>query len=211
MRVSKFVARWLFLKPALTTQLSLRAHGRDELNQVDQKRAFIVASNHTSHLDGVIVMKELPWRLARRISTASAADFWFKSRLRSLPVRILMNTFPVERSETNRHKGLAGQLLENNIPLMIMPEGSRSRTGAMGKFKPGAAALAIKYDIPIIPAAIVGAFEAWPPGKKMWKAGRPKVTINFGKPLSPKPGETVEQFNKRLRSAVAKLYNQKRT
>ena len=208
MRTGKFLARWVFLKPALKTQLKLRVYGRENLTKIDKKRAFIVVLNHTSHLDAVTIMGELPWRLARRISTASAADFWFKSRIRSLPVRILMNTFPVERGKTNRYKGLASRLLGDNVPLMIMPEGGRSRTGAMREFKPGAAALAVKYDVPLVPVAIIGSYEAWPPGAKVWRKGRPTVHISFGQPLSPKRDESVEQLNARLKRKIAKLYDQ---
>jgi 1-acyl-sn-glycerol-3-phosphate acyltransferase len=210
MRVGKFVARWVFLKPALKTQLTVRVHGRGNLSAVNRKQAFIIASNHASHLDSLLIMSKLPWRLARKASTASAADFWFKSRLRSLPVRILMITSPVDRSGTNRYKGLSSDLLNQDVPLIIMPEGKRTRTGAINEFKPGAAALAIKHEIPIVPVAIVGSFEAWPPDNKVWRRGRPPVYINFGKPLSPKPGESVEKFNKRLRSTILKLYGERK-
>ena len=208
MRIGKFVARWIFLKPALKTQLTIHVHGRKNLSDISHKQAFIAVSNHTSHLDTILIMKELPWRLARKISTASAADFWFKNRIRSLPARILMNTFPVERGETNRHKGLASELLQQNIPLIIMPEGKRSRTGAMGEFKLGAAVFAVKHGVPIVPTAIVGSYEAWPPTAKLWRLGRPPVHISFGKPLLPKRGETVEKFNARLKRTITKLYDE---
>jgi 1-acyl-sn-glycerol-3-phosphate acyltransferase len=206
-RIGKFLARWVFLKPAMKTQLKLHVYGRDKLKKINKKEAFIVAFNHASHLDAPIVMGKLPWHLARRISTASAADFWFKSSVRSLPARILMNTFPIERGETNRYKGLASQLLSDNVPIMIMPEGGRSRTGAMKDFKPGAAALSIKYNTQIVPAAVVGSFEAWSPNKKIWRKGRPAVYINFGTPILPKSKENVEQLNARLKRTITKLYD----
>jgi len=207
MRVGKFISRWIVLKPLLKTQLRVRVYGRENLAGIDSKRAFIVISNHASHLDAVLIMTKLSWRLARKISTASAADFWFKSRLRSLPVRILMNTFPVERGETNRYKGLTGQLLEEGVPILVMPEGSRSRTGTIGEFKPGVAALSIKHQVPVVPVALVGTYAAWPPDSKLWRSGRPLVRARFGKPLLAKPGESVEKFNKRLRSTIIKLYD----
>jgi 1-acyl-sn-glycerol-3-phosphate acyltransferase len=77
----------------------------------------------------------------------------------------------------------------------------------MGEFKSGAAALAIKYDLPILPVAIVGAYAAWPPDAKKVRPGRPPVYLAFGKPISPKSGETVEKFNASLRRTVCKLHD----
>ena len=51
--------------------------------------------------------------------------------------------------------------------LLIHPEGTRSRTGALGEFKQGAAQLAIKTKINVIPVCISGAYEIYPPNRKL--------------------------------------------
>lgn len=207
MRCARFLARWIVLKPVLNIGFRIRVHEKQNLAKLRGYKTCIVVANHTSHLDAPLLMNKLPWRVVRNIATASAMDFWFKSRLRSLPMRLLMNTFPVERGETNRYKGLSKQLLSENLSLLVMPEGKRSRSGKMGEFNTGTAALAIRYQIPILPIAIVGAFEAWHPDSKMWRSGRPVVHVVFTPPLTPKKSETVDEFNDRIWRAIRQTYD----
>ena len=69
----------------------------------------------------------------------------------------VLQRFPVDRTGLRGRKGMATSLLDDGIPLLLFPEGTRSRTGEMGAFKPGAAALCISRDVPCVPVGIVGA------------------------------------------------------
>lgn len=51
--------------------------------------------------------------------------------------------------------------------MLVHPEGTRSKTGEMGKFKSGAAVLAIEANVPIVPAHIKGGHEIFPPDRKL--------------------------------------------
>jgi 1-acyl-sn-glycerol-3-phosphate acyltransferase len=77
----------------------------------------------------------------------------------------------------------------------------------MNEFKPGAAALAIKYDVPIVPVAIVGAHAAWSPKTKKPVKGCPPVYLDFGEPILPKSDETVEKLNAHLSRTVRELHD----
>ena len=199
-------AQLLLLKPAVWSVLSVRVQNSANLDQLKKSQAFIIVANHASHFDAPLIVGSLPWRLARKLAIGAAADYFFKSWHQALPTRVLLNTFPVDRNGSTKYKGLAGQLLGERTSLLILPEGTRSRTGKIAPFKPGAAALAIKHRVPVLPIALVGAYEAWPPGEKKWRTGRPPVRVNFGEPLWPGENETIEQFNTRLRNVVIKLY-----
>jgi 1-acyl-sn-glycerol-3-phosphate acyltransferase len=89
---------------------------------------------------------------------------------------------------------------------LIFPEGSRSKTGQLGRFKPGAAALALATKVPCLPIALVGASTAMPRGVNWPKRGRLPVAIVFGAPMHPAQGETAEEFSTRLNEEVRRLH-----
>ena len=87
---------------------------------------------------------------------------------------MFFNAFPVDRTGLRGKRGMATSLLDDGVPLLLFPEGTRSRTGDMGSFKPGAAALCISRDVPCLPIGIVGAESAMPRGKNWPDRGRPR-------------------------------------
>ena len=87
----------------------------------------------------------------------AAADYFFDVWWRKGLTSLFFNAFPVDRTGLRGRHGLATSLLDDGVPLLLFPEGTRSRTGEMGNFKPGAAALCISRDVPCLPVAIVGA------------------------------------------------------
>jgi 1-acyl-sn-glycerol-3-phosphate acyltransferase len=59
--------------------------------------------------------------------------------------------------------------------------------------------------LPVVPAAIIGAYEAHPRGSNWPKRGRLPVGVVFGDPLTALPGESASEFTERIRSTVVKL------
>src|SRR5690606_25682062 len=114
--------------------------------------------------------------------------------------------FPVDRVGNRKSGGLSKGLLERGVPLLIFPEGGRSATGELGRFKPGAAALAMSCDVPCLPIAIVGANVAMPRGQSWPSNGRLRVAIVFGAPMRHHDGETSDEFSYRLAREVEKLH-----
>ena len=198
-------AQQLLLKPAVWSILDVHVHGIENLEDVSAP--YLVIGNHSSHFDAPLIIGALPKKLSRGLATAAAADTFFTKRSTATAVQLFMNGFPVNRSGTRSHRGMAKQLLSDGVPLFLFPEGTRSRSGGMGPFLPGSAALAISFDCPVIPAAIIGAYAAWPPKQKRWSPGRPEVHVNFGIPMRPRPGEIAHEFNERLRLKVIELHD----
>lgn len=167
---------------------------------------FVLLANHTSHVDAPLLAMSLPWTQGKMLSTGVAADYWYPKLHRRLFVRWMMNAYFIDRDGSRRNAGVSKRLLRSGVPILVFPEGGRQKTGRLGEFKAGGAALASSTGVPVVPAAIVGGFEAMPKGRFWPKPGRPPVAVFFGEPLVAEPGESVSDFNTRIRDAVADLY-----
>ena len=169
---------------------------------------FVLVANHTSHVDAPLLAGGLPWAQAKFLSTGVAADYFFTIWYRRAFVRWLFNAFPIDRDGSRKHSGTSRRLLRSGVPILVFPEGGRQHTGRIGDFKPGAAALAIGVGVPVIPAAMVGGYEAMPKGRSWPKKGRPPVRVVFGEPLLALDGESAVDFTSRIRERVQALYEE---
>lgn len=202
----RFVAQRLVLKPLLRTFVDVDVIGREHLRGLDG--ALVVVANHSSHLDAPLVLCSLPRRLGLRLAVAAAADYFFEDRWRAGFTKAVFNAFPMERKIGRGRLGKAAELLDAGMPLLLFAEGTRSRTGAMARFKPGAAALCLSRDVPCVPIGLRGAFAAMPSGRHWPVRGRPDVAVHIGVPLRAQPGESIRSFSLRMQTAVAELADQ---
>ncbi|MFC6360233.1 lysophospholipid acyltransferase family protein [Luteococcus peritonei] len=198
-------AQYLLLKPAVWRLVDVQVHGTEHLDGLEG--AYIAVANHSSHLDAPLIMGSLPRRLSQYLATGAAADYFFDRWWKAAPTALFFNAFPVDRKGTRGRKGMAGNLLSDGVPLLLFPEGTRSRTGEMAPFKPGAAALCISRNVPAVPVALVGAYAAWPYKQNTPPRNRPTVHVVFGHPMMPQPGEIAHQFNERMRRQVLELHD----
>lgn len=203
---ARTAAQLLLLKPVVWSILRVHVHGTAHLDSLDSK-GFLVIGNHSSHFDAPLIIGSMPSKLSRRLSTGAAADHFYQKWYTAMPTSLFFNAFPVDRTGTRSRRGMANQLLSDDVPLLLFPEGTRSRSGGMGTFKPGAAALSISHNVPVVPVAIIGAHAAWPPDHARWLPGRPEVHVVFGNLMMPTPGEIAHQFNERLRRKVMELHD----
>ena len=201
----RFVAQQLIMKPYILSLLTVHLHGMRHLDDVEAP--FIVIANHSSHLDANLIFGALPRKLSRTLSAGVAADYFMAHKLRWIGTRLFYNAYPIDRGGMKGHRGMSGNLLDEGIPLLIFPEGTRSRTGAMAKFKSGPAGLSIKHKVPIIPVALVGAYAAMPYGAKLPVPGRPDVHVVFGNPQRARGGESISEYSERLYRYVVELHD----
>ena len=201
----RFVAQQLIMKPYVWSALSVHVHGERHLDDLDAP--FIAIANHSSHVDTTIIFGGLPRRLSKNLAAGAAADYFFKEKMKSIGTRLFFNAYPIDRGGMRAHQGMSGRLLDSGVPLLIFPEGSRSRTGAMAKFRSGVAALSIQHNVPILPIALVGAYAAMPYGQNLPVPGRPPVHIVFGNPQKALPGESAARYSERMYNKVVELHD----
>jgi 1-acyl-sn-glycerol-3-phosphate acyltransferase len=145
-------------------------------------RPAIIAANHSSHLDAIAIFSSLPFSQISATCSAAARDYFFAGRLTALVARLLANGIPIDR------RGGYGSSLRPCIEkllggtsLILFPEGTRTRTGRMGLFKPGVVALSRRARVPVIPTCIRGTLESLGLGKYF---PRPEpITVVFGEPM----------------------------
>jgi 1-acyl-sn-glycerol-3-phosphate acyltransferase len=171
------------------------------------KRPFVAVANHSSHLDAPLIMGALPRPLARYLAAGAAGDYFFDVWWRRGLTALFFNAFPVDRSGKNPRNINAKMLLQHDVPVLVFPEGTRSKDGTMGHFKPGGAALASAVGVPILPIAIIGAHEAHPRGSKWPKSGR-QVAVVFGSPMNAIDGENPTEFMARVKTQIASMYDE---
>lgn len=171
----------------------------------DAPGPFVIVANHTSHVDTMLLMTTVPERIRRRVIVAAAADYFFTNRFTSLFSTVCIGAIPVDRSKVNRTTlDLCHQMLAEGHSLIIYPEGGRSSDPqVIQPFKPGAAWIARRAGVPVVPAHIEGASAVLPKGSSIPR--RHEVRVRFGEPLVCGADEDARAFNDRVEAAVRSL------
>ncbi|HWI41523.1 MAG TPA: 1-acyl-sn-glycerol-3-phosphate acyltransferase, partial [Verrucomicrobiae bacterium] len=210
-RVFRRLADLLLHYPLFGAFVRLEVTGLENLQGVSQPVFFI--SNHLSYLDHPALMFALPpgWRY--NTATAAWEEFFF-ANYRNLPQKIwkraayeyatvAFNVFPLPQSSGFRRSlRHMGKVIDGGMNVLLFPEGERSRDGRMLPFRPGLGLMVKELGVPVVPLAIAGLEEVFPPGAVVPKPGR--VAVAVGKPLSFRL-ETPEEIIERCRSEVDAL------
>ncbi|OQD54040.1 1-acyl-sn-glycerol-3-phosphate acyltransferase [Streptomyces phaeoluteigriseus] len=175
-----YLLKYVVLGPLLRMVFRPRIEG---LEHVPAAGAAIIAGNHLSFSDHFL----MPAILKRRITFLAKAEYFtgpgLKGRLTAAFFRSA-GQIPVDRSGKDAGQAAIREglgVLSKDELLGIYPEGTRSHDGRLYKGKVGVAVMALRAEVPVVPCAMIGTFEAQPPGKKIPKIH--PVTIRFGEPL----------------------------
>lgn len=142
----------------------------------------LIAANHQSFLDPPAI----GCRVTQRQLDFVARGGLFESKRFGGLLRFL-NSIPVAEGGAPDAAAIREILRRLGMGrcVMIFPEGSRTETGEVQEFKRGVALLVKRAKCPVVPAAIEGAFEAWPRTRKRPKLwGAPKVRVLYGEPIA---------------------------
>lgn len=172
--------KYVLLGPLLRLAFRPRIEG---LEHVPDSGPAIVAGNHLSFADHFL----MPAVLKRRITFLAKAEYFTGPGVRGRLTAFFFRSagqIPVDRSgkeagQAAIREGLG--VLGRDELLGIYPEGTRSHDGRLYKGKVGVAVMALRAGVPVIPCAMIGTFEAQPPGKVVPHIH--PVVIRFGEPL----------------------------
>ena len=179
-------ARAVFLegviRPAVAAFASPVLTGMDRLDKLEGPVIF--AANHASHLDTFLLLSSLPDRFRHRTLVAAAADYFFDRRFKAVGSALVLAAIPIDRTSVSRRSiERATELLEDGWNLVIFPEGGRTPDGWAQPFKPGAAFLATRVKVPVVPVHIEGSRRVIRKGGGGLRRATTHVT--FGAPLRP--------------------------
>ncbi len=201
-------------RPFVRAVASPSVLGAEQLDPLDGPAIF--AANHSSHLDTAILLSALPARFRRKCVVAAAADYFFDRRWKADLWSLWLATIPVERARISRRGAdLAAELIGDGWSLVIYPEGGRSPDGWGQEFHGGAAYLAKRCSVPVVPVHLQGVRPILPKGRSRLRPG--KVEVRIGAPLRPLPEgrsgreEDARRFAARIESSVAALADEAET
>lgn len=195
---------WLGFGSFLRVYFRLRSENRPKL-----KGAYMLAPNHTSYLDPLL-LGAASYRRVTFMMTGllyrSPLLGWFYRWNKAIPVAVNKGNREALRA--------ARKVLRDGRVLSIFPEGGISRDGELLLGNPGAVSLVLGEGIPVIPVAIIGAHEAFG-FRKAFPSPR-RVTVRFGDPIPPAelsvPGgdrkQTLNLATRKIMQEIAKLSGQ---
>ncbi|MFH1008674.1 MAG: lysophospholipid acyltransferase family protein [Candidatus Latescibacterota bacterium] len=174
----RFLVRWVF-----KIFLRLKVEGKENVPPED---GVILASNHCSLFDPPLV----------GVATRRPLYFLAKKELFHPPVFGLLiatlHAFPVSRGFGRQAIAQVLQMLREDRAVLLFPEGTRQKDGALGQARAGVGMIALKSGKPIVPVWVSGSRHAW-----RALIGLRRVRVCFGKPIYPQEFRNTEDRRKR--------------
>lgn len=182
MHVEQRSIAWRFaqvLARILTTLLfELKVDGLENVHACARGGVLLVSS-HQSNLDPVL----LAVRLKRPVSFIAKSEL-FEDRLGGWLLRNVFNAFPVRQGarggDVAAVRETIARLREGHL-LNLYPEGGRTETGEIGPLMRGVGLIVRRAGVPVIPAAMDGAFDSWPVHRR-WFRPHP-IRVRYGPPM----------------------------
>ena len=191
-RIAQFWARLLVTLSGST----LTVRGGENLSRCP---VAVYAANHTSYMDTPVIFASLPFQfriLAKKELWPIAFIGWYLNRSGQIPI----DTKTARGTLTSLAMGV--RALHAGMPLFVFPEGGRTDDGLLQPFMSGAAYLAIKAQVPLVPIALQGVYDLLP--MHTHHLFPTDLSMTVGEPIET-AGMTVrqvEELNQKLREAI---------
>ena len=193
----------LFVRPLVLIISGVHVLGKEKL---PSEGPCIIAANHNSHLDTMVLMSIFPLSKINQVKPVAAADYFMKNRYFAWFSQNVIGIIPLKRRPTKEEgHPLLGvtKALKNGDIVIVFPEGSRGVPEEMGTFKTGIAHLAKEFpSIPVVPIYIHGAGKALPKGEALFVPFI--IDVNIGEALYYHD-ENNKVFTQRLEKSIIEL------
>lgn len=153
------------------------------LENIPRRGPVILASNHLSFVDSMVIPMVVP----RRVAFLAKSDYFTGTGVKGALSRLWfggLGMIPVDRDDTRAAQAsldAALAVLEEGGAFGIYPEGTRSRDGLLYRGRTGVAWLAMTSGAPVVPVALVGTEKLQPVGSRLPRLA--KVSVHFGAPI----------------------------
>ncbi|MDX9805343.1 MAG: AMP-binding protein [bacterium] len=166
----------------------------------------IFAANHQSVIDGLFVVAKIKPSQFRR-TYFFAKEKHFKRKWRKYLAN--RNNIIIMKDGENVIDSIKrmASVLKKGRNIIIFPEGTRSRDGQLGEFKQTFALLSKEMNVPVVPVAIHGAYDAFPRGRKIPHPFK-KIVVEYLPAVDP-DGLTQEEITETVKNAIARVVDRK--
>lgn len=213
------IVRVAFLELIAQPMIRLLAKPRLVLTmQVIPTGPMLIIGNHVTAYDGPLILYGLPGRVRRRVAIAMSGELLMDLRhgrgqgnavvnlvapIGYWLITALYNVFPLPRLRGFRRSfAHAGEAMDRGYSVMVFPEGHRSETGKLQRFREGIGLLAKESQVPVLPVGLRGLGELKASGRWV-RSGRLEVRV--GAPVELGPEATAAEWTEALATAVRQL------
>jgi 1-acyl-sn-glycerol-3-phosphate acyltransferase len=169
---------------------------------LDAARPRVFYANHASHLDFVMIWSALPPRCRREVRPVARMDYWSRGPARRFMAGHVFHAVLIERSSAAVRT--MAEELDRCHSLILFPEGTRSRDGAIGEFKAGLYHLSrLRPGVDLVPVFVENTGRILPKGEALPVPMASRVV--FGTPLRAVDAESRDAFLSRARTALVEL------
>jgi 1-acyl-sn-glycerol-3-phosphate acyltransferase len=205
-----------YLVPLIYRIWLRKIHG---IENIPKKTNFILAINHSSYLDVMLVPSIVYPRINNHLTALVNGIYWKNpisryvlNRWKCIPLYIRKE--PGYKSKNKKSMNLAISELKKGVTIMIFPEGGRSTDGKLRKGYPGIAKIALKARVPVLPCGTIGTDKAFSKNSKFPRLGR--IEVNIGKLMyfdkyysRSSEQEVANKITRDIMKEIARLINQK--